>query len=72
MNITGLTPEQFIDKYVDAVATDKRSSIEQKIQGLIIVRRDHHGNEYIQNKCNTYLTKLYDEKYENIRRAVVC
>lgn len=34
-----------------------------KISSLIVIRRDNHGDEEIQELCNTYLNKLYDLKY---------
>lgn len=42
------------------------STLQSKIAALIIIRRDNHGNDKIQNKCNVYLTKLYDEKYKEL------
>lgn len=42
------------------------STLQLKIASLIVIRRDNHGNDKIQNKCNTYLTKLYEEKYEEL------
>lgn len=42
------------------------STLQLKIAALIIIRRDSHGNDKIQNKCNTYLTKLYEDKYRKI------
>lgn len=42
------------------------STLQLKIAALIVIRRDNHGNDKIQNKCSTYLTKLYDEKYRKM------
>lgn len=39
------------------------STLQLKIAALIVIRRDNHGNCKIQNKCNVYLTQLYEEKY---------
>lgn len=39
------------------------ADIELKISSLIVIRRDNHGDEEIQELCNTYLNKLYDLKY---------
>lgn len=42
------------------------STFQLKIAALIVIRRDNHSNDRIQNKCSTYLTKLYDEKYKKM------
>lgn len=39
------------------------STLQLKIAALIVIRRYNHGNDKIQNKCNVYLTQLYEEKY---------
>ena len=42
------------------------STLQLKIAALIFIRRDNHGNDKIQNKCSTYLTQLYEEKYRKM------
>ena len=41
-----------------------KAPIDQKITVMILTRREHHGNERIQSKCNEYLDDLYNKKYE--------
>lgn len=41
-----------------------KAPIEQKIAIFITTRREHHGNDIIQGKCNEYLDDLYNKKYE--------
>lgn len=53
---------QIIDKVYRGIG-----DIDQKIMYLIVTRRKNHGNDEIQNKCNEYLTELYDEKYEEVQ-----
>lgn len=45
------------------------ANIKDKIAMMIVTRRENHGNDKIQNKCNEYLTKLYDIKYEQISKG---
>lgn len=41
-----------------------KAPISQKIAIMILTRREYHGNERIQSKCNEYLDDLYNKKYE--------
>ena len=58
-----MTKEEFILNCIDDIYKGP-STLQLKISTLIVIRRDNHGNDKIQNKCNTYLTKLYYEKYK--------
>ena len=52
-----ITDEDIIEKIISS-----KGSIADKIGMLIRARRDNHGNEAIQNKCNKALDWLYDNK----------
>lgn len=60
-----MTKEDIILRSIEEIYKGP-STLQLKIASLIVIRRDNHGNDKIQNKCNTYLTKLYEEKYEEL------
>ncbi|MEG1565838.1 MAG: hypothetical protein RR342_03775 [Bacilli bacterium] len=55
-----LSKEEMLLNIIDELYKGK-ATIENKIIFLIRTRRD--ASDKIQERCNTYLTKLYDEKY---------
>lgn len=57
-----ITDEDIIEKIISS-----KGSIADKIGMLIRARRDNHGNEAIQNKCNKALDWLYDLKYHGAK-----
>lgn len=57
-----ITDEDIIEKIISS-----KGSIADKIGMLIRARRDNHGNESIQKKCNKALDWLYDLKYHGAK-----
>lgn len=57
-------------KAVDEIFVGPASTA-SKIAALIVIRRDNHGDEEIQGKCNTYLDFLYELKYINLEATDV-
>ena len=39
----------------------------KRIQDLMELRKIYHGNTYMQEQINKYLTKLYDIQHEILR-----
>jgi hypothetical protein len=60
-----MTKEEFILNCIDEIYKSP-VILQKKIAALIVIRRDNHGNDKIQNKCNVYLTKLYNDKYKEL------
>ena len=63
-----VTKEEFTKAIIEEVNNGK-ASVGQKIQTLVKIRRESHGNDAIQNKCNKYLDELYNKKYEMLSKG---
>ena len=63
-----VTKEEFTNSVIEEIFNG-RASVKQKIQALVMIRRDNHGKPEIQNKCNKYLDELYNKKYEMLERG---
>lgn len=62
------TKEEFVSNSIDEIYKSPEN-ITKKIGALIIIRRENHGNEVIQDKCNKYLTELYATKYDMLYKG---
>lgn len=63
-----VTKEEFTNLVIEEIVKGP-TSVGQKIQALVKIRRENHGNFEIQDKCNKHLDELYNKKYEMLSRG---
>lgn len=62
------TKEEFTKRVMSEIWKSP-TSVGQKIQAYIKIRRDNHGNDKIQDLCSKYLDMLYETKFEMLQRG---